>query len=312
MLTILRLTSQSPRLHRAIKKISQLILLSSLAVFFALPAFAAGKVTTVRGKSVALDFTATDAPPSVGDEFVLNIDGKNIGLIRITQVRGVRAIAQVVRGTARVEAEARPRSQSQASRPAGSTSRPRTRRNQGTALLFNSTTFGVMGGYGLDSQSVKTNGGTATMSGSGFAFKGFVDVPVADGLGAIGRLGIDTFNVTGNIGGSTKCKSNTEDCKTSIMYGAADLLLRYSFLTGAFRPFGHGGLSVLFPVSKSSNILDESKIAATTILLIGGGFSFAFSDSLYATAAAEYGYFPASNDVTTSTINLRAGMGMKF
>jgi hypothetical protein len=64
-----------------------------------------------------------------------------------------------------------------------------------------------------------------------------------------------------------------------------------------------------YPLSKSSGVLDVQRISATTIFFLGGGFNYSLGDSMYIHATAEYGLFPPSNDVKTSLIALRAGVG---
>ncbi len=170
--------------------------------------------------------------------------------------------------------------------------------------MFSDMTYGGVAGYDMTTQEVTSGGVSVSMTGSGFSLKGFGDLPISGPLGMVGRLGLMQFNVTGSNSGTAY--------KTEILYATADLLLRYNFGEDGFVPFALAGLGLHFPLSKTSNVLDPQRISATTVFFAGGGFHYTLSETSYFTLTAEYGMFPPSNDVKTSMIAARAGMGFKF
>jgi hypothetical protein len=147
---------------------------------------------------------------------------------------------------------------------------------------------------------VVSSGTTQVMTGSGFSAKGFVDVPVTGSLGLLSRIGVEQFNVAAGLS------------KTEIMYAAADLMLKYTFNEGTFVTFAMGGLGLHFPISKTSNVLNINQISSTTVFYGGGGFNWLIAGSTYLQATAEYGMFPPSNDVATTFIAARSGLGFRF
>ena len=96
------------------------------------------------------------------------------------------------------------------------------------------------------------------------------------------------------------------------MYAAADLLLKYGFTDSTFVPFVMGGLGLHFPISKTSNILDINRISSTTVFYGGAGINWLIGGSTYLQVTGEYGMFPPSNDVSTSFIAARFGLGFRF
>jgi outer membrane protein W len=140
------------------------------------------------------------------------------------------------------------------------------------------------------------------MTGSSISVKGFADLPISGDFGLLGRVGIENFGVAGT-------SPNLGSVETKIMYLSADLLLRYHLMEGSFKPFPLLGMGLHYPLSKTSGVLDVQRISATTIFFLGGGFNYTLSDSMYLHATAEYGLFPPSNDVKTSLIAIRAGLG---
>jgi outer membrane protein W len=158
----------------------------------------------------------------------------------------------------------------------------------------------------MDSQSVPDIASVAVpMTGSGYSLKAFADMPFSGGLGLIGRVGIEQFNLSGN-------STTMGAVATSIMYATADALVRWNMTDGSFVPYLAGGLGVHFPLSKSSGILNVSQISSTTVFFLDLGADYSMSDSTYLTFHAEYGYFPPSNNITTNFIEFRGGIGFRM
>lgn len=260
----------------------------------------AARVTQVKGKQVLVDLAGSDVQVSTGKKYFVVIDGKRRAVVQITKVRGNRAIGQITKGRAAVGATlaapgGKSSQQASASKPQKSDSSTVT-----TGSITDQMSFGVLAGYSLDSQEVTSGGTTLSMTGSGLSLKGFGDIPISGPLGLIGRLGVEQFNV------------EASGRQTEILYATTDLLLRYNFTEGNFVPFGLAGLGIHFPLSKSSTALEVQKISSTTVFFGGLGFNYRINRDMYIVATAEYGMFPPSNDVKTSLIAIRGGLGMRF
>lgn len=269
----------------------------------------AARITRVKGNQVMIDLEgATDI--AEGSRHLVIVGGKKKAVVEITKAKGGKAIGKVLKGTAAQDGTLQALGGSSgggSSKSASKSRRSRSTRDRSTSDSFSDLTVGAVLGLGITGQDVTaTNQAnqseTISMTGSGFSLKAFGDLPISGNLGAIGRVGLEKFGVTGTpqAGG---------EVKTDIMYLTADLLLRYTFLDGDFKVYPLGGLGLHYPISKSSDVLNVQQISATTIFFLGGGMQYKFSDTMYATATAEYGLFPPSNDVKTSLIAVRGGVG---
>jgi hypothetical protein len=284
-------------------------------VFGSLVALSAKAATLmkVKGDQVLIDLQGEASQYSEGSRYLVMVDGKKKAVVEVSKIKGQRAIGKVLKGTAFENGTLAPLpgasspSSNQASASSSQRRSTRTsRRHNRRGGAFKGMSYGAMAGYGLTSQDVTAtkNGVTESisMTGNSLSLKGFVDLPVSGDFGVIGRVGFENFGVKGT-------SASLGAVETNILYLDADLLARYHFLTGAFHPFPMLGMGLHYPLSKSSGVLDVQRISATTIFFVGGGFNYSLSDSMYIHAVAEYGIFPPSNDVSTSLIAIRGGVG---
>ncbi len=267
----------------------------------------ASAVEKVRGTQAIVVFDE-DEEPEPGDKFFAMEGGKKKAILEVVQFKNGKAKVKIAKGKAKagmtvVAARAKRTAvaaDAEEEVPESSKSKKKMR-TAGAATLFKDVTLGAVVGYSLDSQSVTPVGlPTQAMTGSGLSVKGFADIPVMGQLGLLTRGGVEQFNV------------QSADSKTEIMYGVVDLMLKYSLSESGFVPFAMAGLGIHFPISKSSNILSANNISPTTVFYGGGGFNYAIGGSSYLQLTAEYGMFPPSNDVSTSFISARTGMGFRF
>lgn len=270
-----------------------------LAPLFCISMTHAAQVTKVSGKQVLIDNEGSDIQP--GSRHYVTIDGKKRGIVQITKSSKGKSLGRITKGRAAVGASVEPAGGGSKSADAdGDLPAPRKGKQKSTGGGPGNF-IGVIAGYSMDSQSVKTETeGTVAMSGSGYSLKGFFDMPLSGGLGMIARSGVEQLNW------SSGSKS------TSIMYFSVDGLLRYSFGESGFVPYIGGGGGIHYPFSKSSNILLESRISTTTVFFANGGFTYPMSDTMILTGVAEYAFFPPSNDVSTSFMTVRFGAGWRY
>lgn len=283
------------------------VLISFSFALFA-PQANAARITQVKGDQVLVDLEG-DSSFVEGARYLVMVEGKRKAVVELSKVRGGKAIGKTLKGTSVQSATLAPLSgggsaqASSESSPSPSRSKSRRSRRGG---LYSSMTFGVLAGYATASQDVTKTNETIMMKGSSLSVKAFADLPVSGELGVLARFGIENFGVTGD---SVSAGGPVE---TKIMYVDADALLRYYFLSGNLRLFPLAGMGLHYPLSKTSGVLDVARISATTIFFLGGGVNYAFSDSMYGHLTVEYGLFPPSNDVKTSLIGARFGVGFAF
>jgi len=274
-------------------------ILVSLAIALSSTLAHAATVSQVKGKKVIIDLKNSSTPVMEGERYFVVVNGKRRAVIKVTRVKGGRALATVVKGKPAVGASLA---------AAGKPSFKDTSSSSGSWL--NGISVGGVVGFASDSQSVKADNGlgaveTVSMTGNGFSFKAFADAPLAGGLGVMARAGMEMFNVSGK---TTTGKALT----TEIPFGTGDLMLRYRFLETGFAPFAAIGLGIHVPFSPTTNALKVDEIGPTTVFFFAGGANYDVSPKLYIHAIVEYGLFPPSNDVSTNMIAGRAGLGYRF
>lgn len=281
-----------------------LTLFISVLVFSALSFIAplqadAGAIERVKGKQAIVSFDDTEGPIKKGTKLTATEDGKKKAILQVIQYKNGKAKVKIVKGKAKAGMEVvAPEEDSSNTASTPKSKRKRSPRNAGAATLFRGMTVGILGGYAMDSQTVKSLG---AMSGSGFSVRAFGDIPVSGSLNLFARAGAEQFNVV------------KDSSKTDILYAAIDLMLKYSLSDSGFVPFIMGGLGLHFPISKQSvNALNANKIASTTVFYGGAGFNKAMGADTYFQLTAEYGMFPPSTDVTTSLMAVRGGLGFRF
>ncbi len=266
----------------------------------------AATITQVKGEQALIDLQGEGSQYPVGSRHLVMVDGKRRAVVEIAKVKGDKAIAKVLKGTASAGGSLAALPGAGSSSSSGrSKSANRSKRSRSQKSLYDGLTFGANATYGIAGQNVTKNAVSTPMNGSALGVKAFGDYPITNDLGLIGRVGFENFSVSGN-------SSVQGPVKTSLLFLNADLLLRYYFLDGAFRVFPLVGLGLTYPLSKSSDVLDLTLLTAQTVFFGGGGFNYAFSDSMYATVSVEYVYFPPGPTVTTSLIDIRAGVGFQL
>lgn len=278
-----------------------------LSALFASGAFAA-QVAKVKGKTVLIK-TDGDAVQS-GESFYAMADGKRKAVIKISKIKGDKALGVIVKGKAAVGMTLSPRGAGGGKVAKHSGGSPAEAGDHVRAY------WGGLLGYGMDSMNVQVNNsttnaaiGTAAMSGTGFSAKGLFDYELFSQIWFRGTTGIEQLNVTGN---SICGTGNVTACNAKLMYFTLDLLGRYVFAVGNFRPWLGGGVGLLFPAAKSSTALKATSIGTTNVMLIAGGLDYFINPRMYVPVSLEYGLLPKSDEVDAHWITFRVGLAFPF
>lgn len=280
------------------------------SIFLSQNAFAA-RVSQVKGNKVLIELEGDSA--NVGDKFFVMISGKKRAVVTITKVSKAKALATVDKGKAQVNGTLQlAKAASGGSSGSGSSESSHASHGKG------GKSWGVLGGYSMDSQTAGLTDPTHTqkenvsMSGSGFAVLGFVDMPFSGALHFQGRGGIEMFNVSGTAQNAW-CSGSSTQCETKITYLTLDALMKYDFggPDSTFVPWGALGLGIFYPISKSTTALSPD-IGMSTVALLNLGIKYNLAGGSYILAYGEYGYFPSSPDVSTHIMGVKAGYGMAF
>lgn len=277
----------------------------------------AASVMTVKDKKVLLEIGGME-DTLVGDEFVVvDLEGKRKGLIKVKQVKGHRAIADLLKGTAE-EGYTLLRRKSEGSRLSRAVRPDENEISSDSTFAklnrYTGESMGVLGSFNMTSMNVQVRGGSgvtarttgATLKGSGIGVLGYYDHPFLKEFHFRGMGGIEQVQGTGSIG-TPDCGGGTS-CDFSVMYLSAYGLAKFNYLMADMKAWVGGGLGFLVALSKSSSVLDTSQISTNQIYQIATGVDIPMGkDGAYLPIVLDYGMFPASDTVNANMITIRAG-----
>jgi hypothetical protein len=257
------------------------------------------EVVKVKGNKVLVNLDGQAVQQ--GDQFfVTNSDGQRRGLITIKQIRDDKAIAILTKGQAQAGWNLEKRGKKKTASHSSDSSEP----------PHDKSYLGVLAGFSINNMTVdQVSGPSVSMTGSSPSFKAMFDYELFDRIWFRGTAGWQNFKTTGSAVCGT---SFNAACTTTIDYLSFDFWGRYLFAAGNWRPWLGVGVSLIFPMAKSSTALVESSIANTGIFSPGGGIDIFITETMYIPLQVEYGIFQKSDQVSTNTISMRVGLGFAF
>lgn len=258
------------------------------------------EVLNVKDKKALMSFPDEMSVPAVDDEVYATDNGKKVGIIKVTTVKGLRAIGMITKGRANQGMQIEAKGTVQKNEPAS------------TKI---GESWAVLGGMSMQSMSAQVTGvgstATTSMSGTNFLIGASYQFPYSKKIVLEGDVFWENYSLTGTITYPPGCTSSTS-CNVSISYLAGYGLVKYYFLTGKFRAYAFAGMGLLQPISKSSNVLDSNAISFTQNFPLGAGLDWQMNKKYYIPVRIQYNYFMSSSTVTTSAINVIGGFGMNF
>lgn len=291
--------------------------LIALSFFFATSSVFAASISVVKNNRVMILLEGETASPG-SEFFALNPQGKKVAIVRVTQVKGDRAVAEIVKGAAKPGYKLQSRGGATAAAPKAG--RPTEDYYDKKLNQRNHTgnSYGIVGGYLMNSMSASfiPNVGAnykaqPTMSGSTFGVLGFYDYALSPSIVLRAMAGLEQFSVSGSI--STPDCSFTTTCSVSITYLSMYGYGRWNFYQGnTYKFWAGGGVGYLYAMSKASTFLKPDQITANQIFVFSGGMDYKLSASTYIPVSLEYGLYPSSDSVKANIIFLRAGYAWNF
>lgn len=285
----------------------------------------AAEVTNVKEKRVLLDTTGLEALE--GDEFFLmTIENKKVGIVKLTKVKNGKALGDLIKGRAEIgmtlmaksnTPKAAPRSTKNTFDPTDESSiAPSLKGNTGFKLKR--ANVGILFNVLMNTMSAEEQNGngvaeTAAMKGTSFGAMGFYDYAFSPRLMVRGAAGLDMYSTSSSIT-ILGCENKTStSCNVNINYLTASAYGKYNLtVDGNTRFFLLGGTSLMYAVSKKSTALKESEISITQVFLFGGGVDIKMDEKTFIPISIEYGIFPPSDSVKASTIYIRGGYAWIF
>jgi hypothetical protein len=313
-----------------LKKICITICLILFSFIFQLPQAHAATVTTVKNKKLIINLEGDEV--AVDDEFyLLTTDTyKKVAIIRISQIKNNKALADVVSGTAKVGLTLQAKSAS-SNKDSSSAFTENSKikeekksagfnESSGSTINFGSNylrilkdSYGFMGSYLSNSMSAVVSDAldakdTVTMKGSNFGFGGYYDYLATNDITLEGAAFLEQFNTTGTSLVTGCNKKTSKNCDININYLSMYGSVKYYLTKNKYRVWFAGGGGFLVAVSKSATIFSESAISSNPVAVLSVGADIQVSRKNYVPIVLEYHYFPASGTVTASnTLALKAG-----
>lgn len=291
-----------------------LALLILLAADFA----SAARVAQVKGRRAMIELEGLRV--GVGTElWLMSPQQKRTGILRVSSIKGDRAIGQITRGGAKPgytlilkSGAAAPSGGFSNANRAGERDLLRRRYKQG---------FGILGGMAMSNATLTARTKVNTtivedslaLKGNSFNFKAIYDYHMSAGFTVRAAGGLETLNTTASVSDPSKAPvcSNSTSCTLSLNYLSAEVAAQFNLTSGATRVWAGAGYAFLMAMSKSNNISNLEATSTNQVILLGGGADIAVGQKGYIPLVVEYGLFPFAG-INLNAIYLRAGYGWKF
>ncbi|MES3036337.1 MAG: hypothetical protein V4736_00395 [Bdellovibrionota bacterium] len=246
------------------------------------------------------------------DVFCLDAAQKRKGLLKVTQVKGSKAVAEIVKGACEQGMAVRLRRVGKAGGGDSASSESRPRRS----AKKTGQAWGIVGGYHMDSAvATFTYSGTeysSSMTGTGFSVSGLYDYDLTKDWQFRALAGIETFNTEGTVAASACNNGASSNCDFILMNLSFQGLAKYNFSTGSMRPWIGGGIGYIFALSKSSNVINTSELSTNWLYTLAGGLDWGLASGAYIPLSIEYSQFPDSATVKAGYIAVRGGWATSF
>ena len=265
-------------------------------------------VVNVKEKKVLIDLGG--ASWNIGDKlFATDGQGKKRALMQIRQVKGTKAVAEIIKGAATpgmslIVAKA-------GSSGGSSSSDAPVARGKKTGSAYGYTAALMMNSMKISNFVSGSTSYSFDMAGMNFGAGMFYDYPLSSTWFVRGHGTLEMFDVKKKLGVAI-CKGGTStDCNASFMqtgfYGTFNL----SLTPAPMRWWaGAGGGAVIY-LSKTSTVLNTSKFFFNTVIMAAGGFDYFTSKNTFIPVALEYQMIPDKEAGVTSMV-VRAGWGKTF
>lgn len=293
-------------------------LLPAILAFIILPlTLIAGEVQQLKGSKALL--TIDEGEVQVGKQFyIINSEGKKIGLIEIKQVKAGKAIAEILKGRGEVGSSIQARGTPTASSPSESQntkgkSNSSSRGKRAIGFLLGSASNSLAMDIG---PTTGTNAGareSAKLTGTSFSLKAFGDYDLSSLFTFRAAAGLETLAAKGTLGSAFCGNVDTTACSISFNYFALEGSAHLNYLTGKTRAWLGLGYSFLLQMSSTNNIPNlQTAGSSNNMLLVSTGVDFTISPTTFIPVVIEVGSFLGTSDVKVSAVYLRAGYGFSF
>ena len=163
-----------------------------------------------------------------------------------------------------------------------------------------------------DGQTPTPNTEDVALKGNSFGLTGALDYPFNNWLILRGTLGYEPLVAKGS---STLLACNnltSTDCDANINYLSAGGFARFNLTKSRFQAWVAAGGTAKFPISKTTTALRSDDIKMTMTFGAAGGFDYFVSNKTFIPVSLEYQLFQSSETVSANIILIRGGFGWAF
>lgn len=288
-------------------------LITCFACLFASLSLDAATVKQVKANKVLIELEGENA--EVNQEFYLidSQSGKKKALVVIKQIKGAKAIAEVLKGKAEAEQGLLPKLAKSTSNTEDNNDSERKTSHKGFQRNP-SKSWGLIGSYLMASMSAKyvvtDVAGTTSMTGNQFALGGFYNHPLDNNLMITTLAHYESFSVSGSASGAL-CDSNTNpSCSVNINYLSLYGFLKYYISNNQMRPWVGAGGGLLLSMSSSSNVIKPPSM--NQVISFTGGIDWQLSRKNFIPVSFEYSLYPPTSTVNANIMAIRGGYAWNF
>lgn len=283
--------------------------LTLLLTFFLSTYLQAQTVVSIKNGKVLVDAGSVELSP--GDSIV-TLDGANKrrSILKIRQVRGTKATADIVKGQPAVgHTFIKPK------RPTASRAQRAGGDNESASVgVSRKQAYGFTGSLAMNSMKIPNfarNNTTYSLSmeGTNFGVGGFYDYKLNEMFSARAHATLEMFDIKGTGGDCSN--PNIPQCTVKFTQLGAYGTINYQFTPAPYRFWAGGGGGIFVYLSKDSAVLDTDKFFFNSMLMAATGLDYSLNRTSFVPISLEYQMIPDKEAGVTALV-LRAGWGMSF
>lgn len=182
-----------------------------------------------------------------------------------------------------------------------------------TTTFFSPDQVGFGGSFLIDKMAAKytLNGNeqTSTMSGTGFGLFVFAAKNLSSNWQLKINGGLEQFNASETAATPSCDGGNSTTCKVSFLYLSTSASMNYLLVDAYTKVWTGLSAGFLFPLSKSSNVFETSKLSGNYTVGALFGIDINRGQGRVVPLFVEYSIFPNSKNVSAQFIALKVGYG---
>lgn len=283
--------------------------LLALLLTFVFSSYAhAQTVISIKNGKVLVDTGSLSLSP--GDQ-VLTLDGQNKrrSILKIRQVKGTKATADIVKGQ-----PAEGHTLLQPKKSATRRTRPSTGSDEAGYSRYRKQAYGFTGMLAMNTMKIPNYRRNSVaysldMTGTNFGVGGFYDYKLNDSFSARAHATIEMFDIKSTSGDCAL--TAVPECTVKFTQMGGYGTINYQFSPAPYRFWAGAGGGLFVYLSKDSAVLDTDKFFFNSMLMGAFGLDYSMNKTSFIPISFEYQFIPDKEAGVTALV-LRAGWGTTF